>query len=60
MPNNNAKYGGGISGDIISPMSTCSPSSRNACNSGNCVLIGRAVYRCRCRPGYTGVYCENS
>ncbi len=56
----NAKYGGEGNDHIIPTVSTCSPSSRDACNGGQCILIGGAVYTCRCREGYTGVYCENS
>ena len=41
-------------------MSTCSPSSRDSCNGGQCVLLNGAVYTCRCRDGFTGAYCENS
>ncbi len=58
--NNNARYGGRESNNVIAPVSTCSPSSRDACNGGQCVLVGGAVYTCRCREGYTGIYCENS
>jgi hypothetical protein len=63
MFGNSAKYGGGGGGGnhrVLPSVSTCSPSSRDACNGGQCILVGGAVYACRCREGYTGVYCENS
>jgi hypothetical protein len=62
MFGNSAKYGGGGGGNhrALPSVSTCSPSSRDACNGGQCILVGGAVYACRCREGYTGVYCENS
>jgi hypothetical protein len=57
--NNNGKYGGN-NNNIIQSASACSPSSREACNGGQCILVGGSIYTCRCREGYTGVYCENS
>ena len=58
----NGKYGGGIDGNnnVIPSVSTCSPSSRDPCNGGQCVLVSGAIYTCRCRDGFTGAYCENS
>ena len=56
----NAKYGGAHGNVAAAPVSTCNPTSRDACNGGQCVLIGGGVYTCRCRDGYTGVYCETS
>lgn len=41
-------------------LSTCSPNARDTCNGGQCILISEGVYGCRCRAGYTGVYCETS
>jgi hypothetical protein len=60
MFSNSGRYGGSGSNHIIPRASTCSPSSRDVCNGGQCILVGGAVYTCRCREGYTGVYCENS
>ena len=59
---NPAKYGGGLEGNSnpMPTMSTCNPSSKDACNGGQCVLVNGAVYTCRCRIGLTGAYCENS
>lgn len=57
--NDNAKYNE-INNQILPPVSTCSPTSRDACNGGQCILMNGGVYTCRCREGYTGVYCENS
>ena len=57
---NNAKFRGGASVNIGSPVSTCSPSAKDVCNGGQCVVIETGVYACRCREGYTGAYCENS
>lgn len=56
------KYGGGADGssNVAPSVSTCSPSSRDPCNGGQCVLVNGAVYTCRCRDGFTGAYCENS
>jgi hypothetical protein len=59
MFGNNAKYGGG-NNQAPPPVSTCTPSSRDACSGGQCILISGGVYTCRCREGYTGVYCEHS
>lgn len=60
MFGNNAKFRGGASVYIGSPVSTCNPSAKDVCNGGQCVLIETGVYTCRCREGYTGAYCENS
>jgi hypothetical protein len=60
MFGNHGKYGARGSNNVIPPVSTCSPSSRDACNGGQCMLLNGAAYTCRCREGYTGVYCENS
>ena len=60
----NGKYGGGAAAEgtnnAVPAVSTCSPSSRDSCNGGQCVLVNGAVYTCRCRDGFTGTYCENS
>ncbi|CAF3283116.1 unnamed protein product [Rotaria socialis] len=56
----NPKHATEMHGHVASPMSTCNPLTRNPCNAGQCVLVGGAVYACRCREGYTGVYCENN
>jgi hypothetical protein len=59
--NNNGRYGGGVrNNNVIPRVSTCSPSARDGCNGGQCILVSEAVYTCRCREGYTGVYCEHS
>ncbi len=58
---NSGKYGGdGGNNNVLPPVSTCSPSSRDPCNGGHCISASGGVYTCRCREGYTGVYCENS
>ncbi|CAF1610141.1 unnamed protein product, partial [Adineta ricciae] len=46
---NNAKFRGGASVNIGSPVSTCNPSAKDVCNGGQCVLIETGVYTCRCR-----------
>lgn len=58
MFDTNIKFRGGA--NLVPPVSTCSPMTRDACNGGQCVLVDVGVYTCRCREGYTGVYCENS
>ncbi|CAF1284937.1 unnamed protein product [Adineta steineri] len=60
---NNGKYGGsGGEGNrnILRPASTCTPSSKDTCNGGQCVLGTEGAYMCRCREGYTGIYCESN
>ncbi|CAF0807264.1 unnamed protein product [Adineta ricciae] len=47
---NNAKYGGGVSnGNILRPVSICSPSGRSTCNGGQCILSPEGAYVCRCQ-----------
>ncbi|CAF1047784.1 unnamed protein product, partial [Rotaria sordida] len=60
MFGNSGKYGSETNGNIVPSISTCSPLSRNVCNGGQCILVGGTTYGCRCREGYTGVYCENN
>jgi hypothetical protein len=60
MFSHSGRYSGSGSNNNLPSVSTCSPSSRDACNGGQCILISGATYVCRCREGYTGVYCENS
>ena len=49
-----------LGGESSPVLSTCSPTARNVCNGGRCILISEGVYGCHCRAGYTGVYCETS
>jgi hypothetical protein len=60
MLDNNIRFRGGASANLVPAVSTCSPMSRDACNGGRCVLVDVGVYKCQCREGYTGAYCENS
>ena len=59
---NHGKYGGSPSHShhLPSQVSTCNPSARNICNGGQCILVDRSYYKCRCREGYTGSHCETS
>lgn len=57
---NNIRFRGGGSANLVPAVSTCSPATRDACNGGQCVLVDGGVFACRCREGYTGAYCENS
>lgn len=54
------KFRGGGHLNSAPAISTCSPTARDTCNGGQCVLATNGVYGCRCREGYTGAYCENS
>ena len=60
MAMNSGRYNSRENEHILSQISTCSPSSREACNGGQCLSAGGGVYTCRCPEGYTGVYCETS
>jgi len=57
---NNIRFRGGGSSNVVTAVSTCSPTTRDTCNGGQCVLVDGGVFACRCREGYTGAYCENS
>ncbi|CAF1226026.1 unnamed protein product [Rotaria sordida] len=59
MFSNNLKGRGGRMNSVPT-VSTCSPTTRDTCNGGQCLLTGTGVYACRCREGYTGAYCENN
>ena len=60
MFNNNARFRVNGNMNNIPKISTCNPTARDVCNSGECILIVPGIYGCHCRPGYTGAYCENS
>ncbi|CAF1380734.1 unnamed protein product [Rotaria magnacalcarata] len=58
---NNVKFRDGSNlNSAPAAVSTCSPTSRDVCNGGQCLLSTTGAYACRCREGYTGAYCENN
>ena len=56
----NAKFRTPDNMNNIATISTCNPTMKTSCNGGQCVLVGVGTYACRCQPGYTGAYCEDS
>ncbi|CAF3854827.1 unnamed protein product [Rotaria sp. Silwood1] len=59
MFGHNLKPRGGGSINSVPTVSTCSPTTRDTCNGGQCLMTGTGVYACRCREGYTGAYYIN-